>query len=181
MLIPLLSMTLLSGLFGLGLAYAARKFHVEGNPLVEEVAGMMPNSQCGLCGLPGCGAAAERMVKGEAPLTSCIPGGKALAQRIAEKLGVPLTLEGFEEAAPKIASIDERFCTGCAKCYKVCSTDAIFGASKRIHGVIAELCTGCGKCAEICPNEAVELNEVVVSLRTWRWQKPLLQQPGVQA
>lgn len=175
MLIPLLSISLLGGALGLALALAGRFFKVEGNPLVEEVAAMMPNSQCGLCGLPGCGTAAERMVAGEAELTCCVPGGKALAQRIAEKLGVTLSLDGFVEAVPKIASIDELNCTGCAKCYKVCATDAIFGASKRIHGVITELCTGCAKCQEICPNEAVKLHEVAVTLRTWRWQKPAVQ------
>lgn len=179
MWIPLLSISALGGTLGLGLAIAARRFKVEGNPLVEEVSAMMPNSQCGLCGLPGCGVAAEKMVNGEVPLTSCTPGGKALAQRIAEKLGVTLSLDGFEETVPQFARINEDFCTGCAKCYKVCATDAVFGASKRIHGVIAELCTGCGKCVDICPTEAIHLEEVAVTLRTWRWQKPQAQ--GVQA
>lgn len=175
MLIPLLSISLLGGALGLALALAGRFFKVEGNPLVEEVAAMMPNSQCGLCGLPGCGTAAERMVAGEVALTSCVPGGKVLAQRIADKLGVALSLEGFEEVAPKVAQITGDACTGCAKCYKVCATDAVFGASKQIHGVIAELCTGCGKCMEICPNEAVRLEEVAITLRTWRWLKPVTQ------
>lgn len=179
MWIPLLSISALGGTLGLGLAIVARRFKVEGNPLVEEVSAMMPNSQCGLCGLPGCGVAAEKMVNGEVPLTSCTPGGKALAQRIAEKLGVSLSLEDFEETVPQFARIHEDLCTGCAKCYKVCATDAVFGASKRIHGVIAELCTGCGKCVDICPTEAIHLEEVAVTLRTWRWQKPQAQ--GVQA
>lgn len=175
MLIPLISIGALGGVLGLGLAFAARHFKVEGNPLAEEVAAMLPNSQCGLCGQPSCMTAAERMVAGEVELTCCVPGGKAVAQQIAEKLGVQLTLDGFEEVIPKLASIDAINCTGCAKCYKVCPTDAIFGASKRIHSVIGELCTGCGKCAEICPNDSVKLKEVAVTLRTWRWQKPALQ------
>ena len=175
MLIPLLSLAVLGGVLGLALAMAARFFKVEGNPLVEEISAMMPNSQCGLCGLPGCGTAAERMVKGEVELTACIPGGKALAQRIAEKLGVSLSLDGFEEVTPKVARIEDIDCTGCAKCYKICPTDAIFGASKQIHSVISELCTGCGKCAEICPNECVKLEAVAQTLRNWRWQKPALQ------
>ncbi len=179
MLIPLLSISLLGGALGLALALAARFFKVEGNPLAEEVAAMMPNSQCGLCGLPGCGVAAERMVNGEVELTCCIPGGKVLAQRIADKLGVTLSLDGFEEVIPQVARIDESICTGCSKCYKICATDAVFGASKRIHGVIAELCTGCGKCVDICPTEAIQLEEIAVTLRTWRWQKPLAQ--GAQA
>lgn len=175
MLIPLISIGALGGVLGLGLAFAARHFKVEGNPLAEEVAALLPNSQCGLCGQPSCATAAERMVNGEVELTCCVPGGKAVAQQIAEKLGVQLTLDGFEEVTPKLASIDALNCTGCAKCYKVCPTDAIFGASKRIHSVIGELCTGCGKCAEICPNDSVKLKEVAVTLRTWRWQKPALQ------
>lgn len=175
MLIPLLSICLLGGFLGFALALAARFFKVEGNPLAEEVAAMLPNSQCGLCGQPSCNTAAERMVNGEIELTTCIPGGKALAQRIAEKLGVTLSLDGFQEVIPKAARIEGDNCTGCAKCYKVCPTDAIFGASKQVHGVISELCTGCGKCLEICPNEAVRLEEIAVTLRSWRWQKPALQ------
>lgn len=175
MWIPLVSITALGGILGLGLAIAARRFKVEGSPLVEEVSAMMPNSQCGLCGLPGCGVAAEKMVNGEVALTTCTPGGKALAQRIADKLGVTLSLDGFEETAPQFARINEDLCTGCAKCYKVCATDAVFGASKRIHGVIAELCTGCGKCVDICPTEAIQLEEISLTLRTWRWQKPQVQ------
>ncbi len=179
MLIPVISIGALGGVLGLGLALAGRRFKVEGNPLAEEIAAMLPNSQCGLCGQPSCGTAAERMVSGEVELTCCVPGGKALAQQIADKLGVTLSLEGFEAPTPKLASIDAMNCTGCAKCLKVCPTDAIFGASKRIHAVIGELCTGCGKCLEICPNDSVSLHEVPVTLRTWRWQKPAAQ--GVQS
>ncbi len=179
MLIPLISIGALGGGLGLGLAFAARHFKVEGNPLAEEVAAMLPNSQCGLCGQPSCATAAERMVAGEVELTCCVPGGKAVAQQIADKLGVTLSLEGFEEPIPQVARIDAMNCTGCAKCLKVCPTDAIFGASKRIHAVIGELCTGCGKCLEICPNDSVSLKEVPVTLRNWRWQKPA--QQGAQS
>ena len=175
MLIPLVSLSVLSAVLGLCLSLAGRYFRVEGNPLVEEVAAMMPNSQCGLCGQPSCGTAAERMVNGEVDLTCCVPGGKALAQRIAEKLGVSLSLDGFEEVAPKVASITADACTGCAKCYKACPTDAVSGKSKQAHSVNHELCTGCGKCQEACPNEAVQLAEVPVTLQNWRWQKPALQ------
>lgn len=175
MLIPILCITLLGAFLGFGLAVAARRFKVEGDPLVEEVAAMMPGSQCGLCGMPSCGTAAERMVKGEAGLTACVPGGKALAQRIAEKLGVPLILDDADISIPKMAMVKEEICTGCGKCNKICSNDAVIGAAKQIHSVLAELCNGCGKCVELCPTEALYLTEVPITLRSWHWAKPSLE------
>lgn len=176
MLIPVVSIGALGGVLGVGLAFAARHFKVEGNPLVEEVAAMMPNSQCGLCGQASCSVAAEKMVSGEIALTNCVPGGKVLAQRIAEKLGVPLELDGFEEVTPQVAIVDELICTGCSRCLKACGNDAIIGAAKHIHGVLNDLCSGCGKCVDLCPTMAIGMVEVPVTLKSWRWQKPRLEE-----
>ena len=93
----LIATLVISGLgigLGLMLGVAARAFAVEENPLTKQVEQMMPGSQCGQCGFPGCSAAASAMVEGAAPVTCCPPGGRALAEKLASLLGVGLDAAG---------------------------------------------------------------------------------------
>ncbi|MDK9726228.1 MAG: RnfABCDGE type electron transport complex subunit B [Sterolibacteriaceae bacterium MAG5] len=172
MIAAVLSLTLLGAALGIGLGVAARRFAVEGNPMVDEVAALMPGSNCGQCGFPGCPGAAAAVVAGEAPPTLCPPGGKALAAALAEKLGIELDLSGVVDEGPKIALVAEEICIGCCRCIKVCPTDAILGAPKQIHNVIREACTGCGNCIERCPTEAMSMQPVPMTLQHWVWPKP---------
>ena len=174
MIAAILSLTLLGVALGLGLGVAAKKFAVEGNPIVDELTALMPGSNCGQCGYPGCTGAAAAIVDGTAMPTCCPPGGKALATAIAEKLGLSLDLSGMVDEGPKIASVSEEICIGCCRCIKVCPTDAILGAAKQIHNVIREACTGCGACIERCPTEAMVMKPVPVTLQHWVWPKPAL-------
>ncbi|MDP5238007.1 RnfABCDGE type electron transport complex subunit B [Uliginosibacterium sp. 31-16] len=174
MLAAILSLTALGLTLGLGLGYTARVFAVEGNSLVSELADMMPGTNCGQCGLAGCGAAAEAVAGGTVPATVCPGGGVALAQAIAAKLGITLSLEGMEDKGPMVAEVAEDICIGCGKCMKHCATDAIVGAAKQIHGVLHEACTGCGGCMEDCPTGAIVLRPLPVTLRDWNWTKPAL-------
>jgi len=172
MLAAVLSLTLLGMMFGFGLGFAARRFAVEGDPLVEELTTMMPGSNCGQCGFPGCSAAAAAVADGSAAATCCPPGGKGLAVALAAKLGITLDLSAVVDDGPKIAAVREEICIGCCRCIKVCPTDAIVGAPKQIHNVIREACTGCGACVERCPTEAVSMSPVPVTLQHWVWPKP---------
>jgi H+/Na+-translocating ferredoxin:NAD+ oxidoreductase subunit B len=172
MLAAVLSLTLLGMMFGFGLGFAARRFAVEGDPLVEELTTMMPGSNCGQCGFPGCSAAAAAVADGSAAATCCPPGGKGLAVALAAKLGITLDLSAVADDGPKIAAVREEICIGCCRCIKVCPTDAIVGAPKQIHNVIREACTGCGACVERCPTEAVSMSPVPVTLQHWVWPKP---------
>lgn len=174
MIAAILSLTLLGVALGLGLGVAAKKFAVEGNPIVDELTALMPGSNCGQCGYPGCAGAAAAIVDGSAAPTCCPPGGKALATAIAEKLGLSLDLSGMVDEGPKIATVSEEICIGCCRCIKVCPTDAILGAAKQIHNVIREACTGCGACIERCPTEAMVMKPVPVTLQHWVWPKPAL-------
>lgn len=174
MIAAILSLTLLGVALGLGLGVAARKFAVEGNPIVDELTALMPGSNCGQCGYPGCTGAAAAIVDGAAAPTCCPPGGKALAAAIAEKLGLSLDLSGMVDEGPKIAYVSEEICIGCCRCIKVCPTDAILGAAKQIHNVIREACTGCSACIERCPTEAMIMKPVPVTLQHWVWPKPAL-------
>lgn len=172
MIAAILSLTLLGAALGIGLGIAAKKFAVEGNPLVDELSALMPGSNCGQCGYPGCPGAAAAIAEGTAPPTLCPPGGKALAAAIAEKLGISLDLSGVVDEGPKIAQVSEEICIGCCRCIKVCPTDAILGAAKQIHNVIREACTGCAACIERCPTEAMSMQPVPVTLQHWVWPKP---------
>jgi electron transport complex protein RnfB len=128
---------------GTALGFAARLFAVEGNPLQAEIEELLPGSQCGQCGYPGCGPAAAAVAEMQAPVTMCPPGGRALAEALAEKLGVSIDLSGMEEKGPTVAFIHEHLCVGCTKCFKRCPTDAILGGPKQMHAVFADACTGC--------------------------------------
>jgi electron transport complex protein RnfB len=172
MILAIASVTLLGVSLGLVLGYAAQKLRVEGDPLVDELTAMLPASNCAQCGFAGCRQAAEALARHEAPVTLCPPGGKAVAQKLAERLGISADLSGMSDG-PKLADVREEFCIGCTKCMKVCPTDAILGAPKMIHYVLSEACTGCGACVDVCPTEAVLMAEVVPCIRTWVWPKPL--------
>lgn len=160
--------------FGLGvlLGIAAKKLKVETNPVVDEVIQMMPGTQCGQCGYPGCSQAAEAVVTGKSPVTVCPPGGKSLALLLAQKLGINVDLTRLEDETPVFAAVRETTCIGCTRCFKVCPTDAIVGAPKQIHAVIRDACTGCKACIDVCPTECLVAVPVETTLQTWHWPKP---------
>ena len=176
MIAAIISLTVMGLTIGFALGIAAKRFKVEKDPLVDEIEAMLPSSNCGQCGFPGCTPAAEAVVKGEALVTMCPPGGRALAERIAETLGVEADLSEMEDRGPMLAFVREATCIGCTRCFKACPTDAIVGAPKMIHTVIADACTGCGACVDICPTECLVLNEIPETLSNWRWPKPQLPQ-----
>ena len=172
MLIAIGSLTIMGIVLGGLLGAAARFLAVEENPLEEELKALLPGSQCGQCGYVGCGQAAAALAKGEAPITLCPPGGKAVIEALAKKLGVTADLSEHEEKGPENAFIVEDLCIGCTRCIRECSTDAIMGANKLMHTVIIEACHGCGKCVKVCPTEAIMMIPVPVTLSNWHWSKP---------
>jgi len=133
-----ISLTVLATILGLLLGVAARYLKVEGNPLAAEIEQLLPGSQCGQCGFPGCTGAAQALAEGNAPVTLCPPGGRAVVQALAAKLGIEADLSGVEDSVPMIAEVKEEICIGCTRCYKVCPTDAIMGAAQQIHSVFRE-------------------------------------------
>jgi electron transport complex protein RnfB len=172
MIAALFSLTLLGLALGLGLGYAAIRLKVEGNPLVDELEALLPGSQCGQCGFPGCSGAAQALAVGSASITLCPPGGRPLVELLAAKLGVDLDLGGMQDSGPQVAEVLEDLCIGCTRCYKVCPTDAILGAAKQIHAVFREACTACGKCVDVCPTEATRMVALPATLQTWYWARP---------
>lgn len=176
MLTAAVSMTALGASLGLMLGAAARRFHVETPPIVDEIEAILPGTNCGQCSFPGCHGAAEALAGGTATVSLCPPGGREVTQRLATLLGVEPPAAGSGAAMvdldPTVAFIFEDHCTGCTKCFKRCPTDAIVGAAKQIHTVVTDACIGCNVCIEVCPTEAIVLRTKPRSLRNWYWEKP---------
>lgn len=173
MIAAMATLTSLGLLLGLLLSCAARIFRVPGDAQREEIMTLLPGVNCGQCGYPGCGGAADALIAGHASPALCPPGGAALARALAAKLG--RTPENAADGPPLLAEIDESRCIGCAHCGKRCPTDAIIGASRQMHTVFQEACMGCGLCVEVCPTECLQLRPQTATLATWRWPKPALQ------
>jgi electron transport complex protein RnfB len=176
MLAAMLALTALSVVFGLGLGYASVRFKVEGDPLVDQIDKVLPQTQCGQCGFPGCRPYATAIASGEADINQCPPGGEDGIVRLAELLGVeakPLNPDnGVAKAVPTVAVIDENVCIGCTKCIQACPVDAILGAAQQMHTVIASECTGCELCLEPCPVDCISMQPVAQTPRSWVWPLP---------
>jgi electron transport complex protein RnfB len=162
--------------FGILLGFAAVRFKVEGNPIVDQLDAILPQTQCGQCGYPGCKPYAQALANGD-QINKCPPGGESTINAIADLLGVepvPLDAEHGEEKDTKmVAIIREDECIGCTKCIQACPMDAILGAAKQMHTVIADECTGCDLCVEPCPVDCIDMIPVENTLQTWHWEKPL--------
>lgn len=182
MSVVLVAVLVLLGLglvFGILLGYSSIRFKVEGNPLVEQVDSMLPQTQCGQCSYPGCRPYAEAIVNGEA-INKCPPGGQSTIEALADLLdveAVPLDAEHGEEQVKAIAYIREDECIGCTKCIQACPVDAILGAAKQMHTVIESECTGCDLCVEPCPVDCIDMIPIETTLNTWQWSAP---KPGVE-
>ncbi len=174
MLTAIVSLTVIGLVLGAILGIAARLLKVEGDPLGGEIEALLPGTNCGQCGFPGCAAAARALAEGRAGVTLCPPGGRALVGDLAAKLGVEADLSAVEEDVPRIAFVNENLCVGCTRCFKRCDTDAVIGSAKQIHVIVQDACNGCGKCVEVCPTECISLRPQPVTLQTWHWPKPPL-------
>jgi len=184
----LLSTAVLAGLglvSGLGLAVAARVFHVEIDPRQEKIADTLPGANCGGCGYAGCNDFAAAVVRGEAQPGDCPVCDSASASAVAEIMGL-----AFEEKERRIAMIlcqgtsersPSRFryngmascasaallgggpkscaygCLGMGDCQEACGFGAIEMGEDGIAHVIPERCTACGKCVEACPKDLIKL------------------------
>jgi electron transport complex protein RnfB len=132
-------------------------------PLAQRIDALLPQTQCTKCGFDGCRPYAEAIASGTADIDQCPPGGDPGVARLARLLGrepKPLNPEYGEFRAPQVAVIDEAACIGCTKCILVCPVDAIVGASKAMHTVIASWCTGCELCLPPCPVDCIALAPV---------------------
>lgn len=138
--------------------------------LADRVEDLLPQTQCTKCGYPACRPYAEAIARGEANYNQCPPGGAEGIARLAALLGKPViplnSANGVERPRP-LAVIDEHICIGCTLCMQACPVDAIVGAPKHMHTVVAELCTGCDLCVPPCPVDCISMLPVTGESTGW--------------
>jgi electron transport complex protein RnfB len=136
--------------------------------LAEQIDALLPQTQCRKCGYQGCKPYAEAISQGRADIDQCPPGGEQGITKLADLLGVaakPLNPAFGVERPRLVAVINEAECIGCTKCIPPCPTDAILGASKYMHTVIAAQCTGCELCIAPCPVSCISME--ISTLPAW--------------
>ena len=174
-LLAIAIMALGAVVLGAALGFASIKFKVEGDPLVEKINSILPQTQCGQCGFPGCKPYSEAIAKGEVDINLCPPGGLEGVQRLADLLGREVKPLEQEERPKQIAIIDENTCIGCTLCIQACPVDAIVGAAKQMHTIITPLCTGCELCLPPCPVECIRMEAITENLDNWKWKFPVVE------
>lgn len=133
------------------------------NPItVAQVDALLPQTQCGLCSYGACRPYAEAMIYKNEKINRCPPGGVKTLKKLAELFHQEVTVDDIvdmEQKAklPARAVIREEECIGCTKCIQACPVDAIIGATKQMHTVLAAACTGCELCIEPCPVDCIDL------------------------
>ncbi|HHX09798.1 MAG TPA: RnfABCDGE type electron transport complex subunit B [Firmicutes bacterium] len=170
--------------FGGFLALAAQRFKVEEDSRVAEILAVLPGANCGACGFPGCAGLAEAVAKGEAPCKACVPGGDAVAEKLASIMGMAreavrpmkavVYCQGDDDRAEIVAEyhgvMDCRAlhqlggskgcpygCLGLGNCVRACAFGAIYMAPGGLPVVNEEKCTGCGACVRACPRGVIDL------------------------
>ncbi len=151
---------LLVAAFALSLRTLLRTRQRDMRPLATRIDALLPQTQCGQCDFAGCRPYAEAIARGEADINQCPPGGDAGIRALAQLLGrevKSLNSKHGVERPRSVALIDEAACIGCTKCIQACPVDAIVGAAKLMHTVIADECTGCELCLPPCPVDCIAL------------------------
>ncbi|OEF23781.1 electron transport complex subunit RsxB [Vibrio rumoiensis] len=170
-IIAVVAIAVLAAIFGVILGFASIRFKVEADPIVDEIDNILPQTQCGQCGYPGCRPYAEAIANGD-DITKCPPGGQAGIEKLADLMGVDVPTGGddVQDAVKTVAFIHEDMCIGCTKCIQACPVDAIVGGTKALHTVIKSECTGCDLCVAPCPTDCIEMMPIEMTPDTWKWK-----------
>ena len=143
--------------------------------MIAQINAALPQTQCTRCGYPDCAAYAEAIAQEAAPINQCPPGGAEGIARLAAITGraiQPLNPAHGVEGPRMLAVIDEAWCIGCTLCLDACPTDAIVGANKLMHTVIAPHCTGCELCIPVCPVDCIQLQDASAGATGWAAWSP---------
>ncbi|WP_454693749.1 electron transport complex subunit RsxB [Achromobacter aegrifaciens] len=135
--------------------------------LADRIDALLPQTQCTKCGYTGCRPYADAIADGAAPINRCPPGGDEGIAALATLLDtpvLPLDATRGEPGPLLLARIDEAHCIGCTLCIQACPVDAIVGANKHMHTVLADWCTGCDLCVAPCPVDCIQM---VPAGRAW--------------
>ncbi len=135
-------------------------FHAGLDSLITRIDAILPQTQCRQCGYDGCKPYAAAITAGEADINQCPPGGDSGIHALTDLMAVeykPLNIAHGEYKPKALALIDETACIGCTLCIAACPVDAILGAAKQMHTVIAAECTGCELCLSPCPVDCISM------------------------
>jgi len=161
------------------LAIAGKLMYVKIDERIARVRACLPGINCSACECSGCDGYAAAVVEGKLPLNRCAPGGKDLAAKIGEILGVGVGEGAVEHIAVvhccgdaetsrnkmeyagirTCAAVKQLFggqtactfgCLGYGDCAAVCPSNAIC-IEKNLARIDARRCTGCGLCVKACP------------------------------
>jgi electron transport complex protein RnfB len=138
--------------------------------LAGKIDSLLPQTQCTKCGYGGCMPYARAIAADAADINQCPPGGAAGVRALAALLGreaKPLNPANGAERRRAVACVDEARCIGCTLCIQACPVDAIVGAARRMHTVIAELCTGCDLCVPPCPVDCIDMLPLPEAQAPW--------------
>jgi electron transport complex protein RnfB len=133
---------------------------ISASSLADRIDALLPQTQCTKCGFDGCRPYAEAIAHGRTEINRCPPGGAAGIAKLAALTQRPLLpldpVHGVEQPL-RVAVIDESLCIGCTLCIQACPVDAIIGAARRMHSVIARWCNGCDLCVAPCPMDCIAM------------------------
>jgi electron transport complex protein RnfB len=128
--------------------------------LIDKINSILPQTQCTRCGYPSCKDYATAIAEEKADINQCPPGGNegiTLLANMLDKEVKPLNPENGKIEPRRLAIIEEEACIGCTLCIKACPVDAIIGANKMMHTIIASECTGCDLCIPACPVDCIKV------------------------
>jgi len=128
--------------------------------LIDRIDAVRPQTQCTKCGYDGCRPYARAIALDDQDINRCPPGGQDGIRTLAALLQrpeLPLNTDCGEHLPHRVAVIDEAHCIGCTLCIQACPVDAIVGANKLMHTVLADRCTGCELCVAPCPVDCIEM------------------------
>jgi len=181
-----------STFFGVCIAFANRKLKVWEDPRIAEVEELLPGTNCGACGTPGCRAFAEALNDGERQPSGCTVMGPEEVEDMAAFLGVDageadkviarlLCAGGSDVAVQKAAYHGHQTCQaasavsgggkgctwgclGLGDCDIACDFDAIHMGADDLPVVAPDLCTACNDCVEVCPKDLFVLMPITQQL-----------------
>ncbi|TCL73169.1 RnfABCDGE-type electron transport complex B subunit [Hydrogenispora ethanolica] len=185
LLTPLIVLGIFGALLGIGLGFASKKFSVNVDSRIEQIASVLPGANCGACGFPGCANYARAIVDTGAKTNLCPAGGMAVAEKIAGILGVspassmPMVAKihcngslaepwqrGRYDGVPLCSAaaavsggtvLCAYGCLGFGDCERTCPFGAITSRAERPPAIDPQKCVGCGLCVASCPRNLIQL------------------------